>query len=162
MAPRIWAGGSVELSRQRALGLDGPIGKAGFSWNSQAFVNYSLLPSLNLRFMGGSGREKTDRISTRHRSRWVGILGACDLPFGFTLTGAQQLFLTRFEQPLALFGPEPPNTRLWFSRVQVHNRLIQIGGFSPSLSFIREGRKANLTIYSYERYRVEDGFVRVF
>ena len=162
VAPRIWAGGSVELSRQTALGLNGPIGKAGFSWNSQAFVNYSLLPSLNLRFMGGSGRENTDRISTRHRSRWVGVLGAYDLPLGFTLTAAQQVFLTRFEQPLALFGPDPPNTRLWFSRLQVHNRLIQFGGFSPSVSIIREDRKANLTIYSYERYRVEGGFVRVF
>ncbi len=40
--------------------------------------------------------------------------------------------------------------------------MIQIRGFSPSLSFIREGRKANLTIYSYERYRAEGGFVRVF
>ena len=162
LMPRIWAGGTLELSRQTALGLDGPIGNAGLSWNSQGFVNYTVLPSLNLRFMGGSGREKTDRISTRHRSRWVGVLGAYDLPFGFTLTGAQQVFLTRFEQPLALFGPEPPTTRLWFSRLQVHNRLIQIGGFSPSLSFIREDRKANLTIYSYERYRVEGGFVRVF
>ena len=160
--PRIWAGGSVELSRQTALSLGGPVGKAGFSWNTQAFVNYTVLPSLTVRFMGGSGRENTDRISTRHRSRWVGVLGSYDLPLGFTLTAAQQLFLTQFEQPLALFGPDPPNTRLWFSRLQVHNRLLQLGGFSPSLSFIREARKANLTIYSYERYRMEGGFVRVF
>ena len=89
-------------------------------------------------------------------------LGSYYLPLGFTLTAAQQLFLTQFEQPLALFGPDPPNTRLWFSRLQVHNRLIQLGGFSPSLSFIREASRANLTIYSYERYRLEGGFVRVF
>lgn len=98
---------------------------------------------------------------------WVGylgggVLGSYDLPLGFTLTAAQQLFRTQFEQPLALFGPDPPSTRLWFSRLQVHNRLIRIGGFSPSLSFIREGRSANLTIYSHERYRAEGGFVRVF
>ena len=160
--PRVWAGGSAELSRQTALGLDGPIGGAGFSWNSQAFVNYTILPSLTMRFMGGSGRENTDRASTRHRSNWVGIMGTYDLPFGFSVVGAQQLFLTKFEQPLALFGPEPPNTRLWFSRLQFYNRLLQIGGFSPSISFIREDRKANLTIYSYERYRAEGGFVRVF
>ena len=78
------------------------------------------------------------------------------------MTAAQQMFLTQLEQPLALFGPEPPSTRLWFSRLQVHNRLLQIAGFSPSLSFIREDRRANLTIYSYERYRAEGGFVRVF
>ncbi len=160
--PRIWAGGSVELSRQTALSTEGPIGEAGLSWNSQAFVNYTLLPSLNLRFMGGSGREKTDRLSTRHRSRWVGVMGTYDLPLGFTMAAAQQLFLTKFEQPLPLFGPDPPNTRLWFSRLQVHNRLIQFGGFSPSVSFIREDRIANLSLYSYQRYRVEGGFVRVF
>lgn len=160
--PRIWAGGSVELSRQTALSDEGAFGNAGFSWNSQAFVNYSVLPSLSLRFMGGSGRENTDRTSTRHRSNWVGIMGTYDLPLGFSVVGAQQMFLTNFEQPLPLFGPDPPSTRLWFSRLQFYNRLLQIGGFSPSVSFIREDRQANLTIYSYERYRVEGGFVRVF
>ena len=160
--PRIWVGGSAELSRQTALGSEGPIGKSGFSWNSQAFVNYTILPSLTMRFMGGSGRENTDRTSTRHRSNWVGVMGTYDLPLGFSVVGAQQLFLTRFEQRLPLFGPDPPYTRLWFSRLQFYNRLIQIGGFSPSVSFIREDRKANLTLYSYQRYRVEGGFVRVF
>ena len=87
--PRIWAGGSVELSRQTALSLGGPVGKPGFSWNSQAFVNYTILPSLTMRFMGGSGRENTDRVSTRHRSKWVGVLGSYDLPLGFTLTAAR-------------------------------------------------------------------------
>ena len=160
--PRVWAGGSLEGSRQTALGLDGPIGKPGLSWNMQAFVSYAVLPSLNLRFMGGNGRENTDRFSTRHRSRWVGLMGTYDLPFGFSVTAAQQLFATNFEYPTALFGPEPPKTRLWFSRLQVYNRLIRIKGFSPSLSIIREDRKANLTLYSYQRYRAEGGVVRVF
>ena len=160
--PRIWAGGSVELSRQTALSLDGPIGGAGLSWNTQAFLTYSLLPTLNLRFMAGSGRENTDRLSTRHSNRWVGVMGSYDLPFGFGVTGAQQIFFTNFDEPLRLFSPEPPTTKLWFSRLQFFNRLIQIGGFSPSISFIREDRIANLTIYSYQRYRVEGGFVRVF
>ncbi len=70
------------------------------------------------------------------------MLGSYDLPLGFTLTAAQQMFLTQFEQPLALFGPDPPSTLLWFSRLQVHNRLLQIGGFSPSLSLIREGQES--------------------
>ena len=114
-----------------------------------------LCPGLHLKFTDLLSKE----IGPPH---WVGVLGSYDLPLGFTLTAAQQMFLTQFEQPLALFGPEPPSTRLWFSRLQVHNRLLQIGGFSPSLSFIRENRRANLTIYSYERYRAEGGFVRVF
>ena len=53
---RIWAGGSVEGSRQTALSLEGPIGKAGLSWNMQTFVHYSILPSLSVRLIGGSGR----------------------------------------------------------------------------------------------------------
>ncbi len=159
---RVWAGGSVEGSRQTALAIDGPIGNPGFSWNSQAFLSYSILPSLGMRFMGGLGREKTGRISTRHRSRWVGLMGSYDLPWGFAVTAAQQLFLTDFQQPLTLFGPDPPKTRLWFSRLQFYNRLLQIKGFSPSVSFIREDRQANLTLYSYQRYRMEGGWVRVF
>ena len=159
---RMWAGGSVEGSRQTALGIDGPFGNAGLSWNMQAFVHYSILPSLSVRLMGGSGREQTDRLSTRHRSRWRGVFGTYDLPFSFTLTAAQQLFLTNFQQANFLFGRAPPKTRLWFSRLQFFNRLIQIKGFSPSISIIREDRNSNVTLYAYERFRVEGGFVRVF
>ena len=142
--------------------MDGPIGSPGFSWNSQAFASYSILPSLNVRFMGGSGRENTDRISTRHRSRWVGVMASYDLPLAFTVTGAQQMYLTNFEQVNALFSPEPPQTRLWFSRIAIHNRKIQFMGFSPTVSLIREDRRSNLTLYEYQRYRAEGGVVRVF
>lgn len=162
VTPKLWVGGTAEGSRQTALSLSGPVGEPGLSWNAQAFANYSILPSLGIRFMGGAGREKTDRFSTRHRSRWVGVMGNYDLPLGFTLTAAQQMFLTDFEQPNRLFSPDPPETKLWFSRLAFHNRLIQIKGFSPSLSLIREDRKSNITIYGYQRYRVEGGFVRVF
>ncbi len=160
--PRLWVGGSIEGSRQTALAMDGPIGSPGFSWNSQAFASYSILPSLNVRFMGGSGRENTDRISTRHRSRWVGVMASYDLPLAFTVTGAQQMYLTNFEQVNALFSPEPPQTRLWFSRIAIHNRKIQFMGFSPTVSLIREDRRSNLTLYEYQRYRAEGGVVRVF
>ena len=158
---RIWAGGSVEGARQTALGLEGPIGKAGLSWNLQAFVHYSILPSLSVRLMGGTGREQTDRFSTRHRSRWGGVMGTYDLPLGFSATAAQQLFLTDFWQPNFLFSRNPPRTRLWFSRLQFYYRLIQLKGFSPSISFIHEDRNLNLTLYAFERFRVEGGFVRV-
>ena len=159
---KVWAGGSLELSRQTALAPEGPIGKAGLSWNSQMFATYGLTPSLNLRFMGGWGRENTDRLSTRHTNRWIGMMATYDLMFGFTVTAAQQYFLTDFDQRTAFFGPDPPKTKMWFSRLAIHNRKLRIGGFSPSLSFIREQRDANITVYEYQRYRMEGGFVRVF
>lgn len=155
-------GARVEASRQTALGTQGVIGGPGFSWNAQSFASFAVLPSLNVRFMAGSGRENTDRLSTRDRSRWLGVMGTYDLPFGFTLTGAQQYFLTDFDQPNALFSPEPPHTRLWFTRAALHNRMIQVMGFSPSLSLIRENRSSNLTLYQYQRYRAEGAVVRVF
>ena len=145
---RTWVGGSVEGSRQTALGPDGPIGKAGLSWNTHAFVQYAILPSLSVRLMGRSCREQTDRISTRHRSRWAGVVGTYDLPFGFSVSAAQQLFLTNFQQANFLFGRAPPKTRLWFSSLQFYNRLIQLKGFSPSISIIREDRNSNHTLYA--------------
>ena len=162
VARRIWAGGSVEGSRQTALGSEGPIGGPGFSWNVQSFANIAVLPPLSVRFMGGSGRENTARLGTRHSSRWVGVMGTYDLPLGFTMTLAQQYFLTDFDQPNSLFSPDPPKTRLWFSRLALHNRKLQVGGFSPSLSIIRESRDSNLTLYQYQRYRAEGGVVRIF
>ena len=144
------------------MGFDGPIGKAGLSWNTHAFVHYTILPSLSVRGMAGNGREQTDRYSTRHRSKWAGVMGTYDLPLGFSVTAAQQLFLTNFWQPNFLFSRNPPKTGLWFSRLQFYNRLFQIKGFWPSISFIREDRNSNLTLYACERFRVEGGFVRVF
>ncbi len=155
-------GGSAEGSMQTAISVQGPVGGAGLSWNGQSFLGYSLTPGLNLRFMGGAGRENTDRFATRHSSRWVGAMASYDLPLGFSLTAAQQYFSTRFDQPNRLFSPDPPTTGLWFSRLAFHNRVIQIGGFSPSISIIREDRDSNLTLYTYRRFRVEGGFERVF
>ena len=132
------------------------------SWDKHAFVDYTILPSLSMRVLGGNGREQTDRFSTRHRSRWAGVMGTYDLPLGFSVTAAQQLVLTNFWQPNILFSRNRPKTRLWFSRLQFYNRLIQIQGFSPSISLIREDRNSNHTLYAYERFRVEGGFVRVF
>ena len=159
---RIAFGGTAEGSRQQALTVEGPLGAPGWSWNGQSFVNYALLPSLSFRFMGGVGRENTDRVSTRHRNRWVGLMANYDLPLGFSLTAAQQYFATNFDQPNTLFSPDPPTTGMWFSRLAFYNRLIQIKGFSPSLSLIREDRDSNVTLYGYRRFRVEGGFVRVF
>ena len=159
---KLWVGGSIEGSRQTAISVDGPIGKPGLSWNLQSFAAYTVLPSLTVRFMGGAGHENTDRAATRHRSRWVGVMGTYDLPLGFSMTLAQQLFFTNFEQPNYLFSPQPPETQLWFSRMAFFNRKINLMGFSPSISFIREERASNLTLYQYQRYRAEGGFVRVF
>ncbi len=64
LSQRIAAGGSAEGSRQTALSTQGPIGNPGLSWNGQGFLNYRLFPSLNFRFMGGIGRENTDRFTT--------------------------------------------------------------------------------------------------
>ena len=61
-------------------------------------------------------------------------MGTYDLPLGFSVTAAQQLFLTNFWQPNFLFRRNPPKTRLRFSRLQLYNRLIQRNGFSPSVS----------------------------
>ncbi len=159
---RIAVGGTTEASMQQALGLEGPIGKPGLSWNGVGWLNYSLLPSLGIRFMGGTGRENTDRVTTRHLNRWAGIAVNYDLPLGFTVSAAQQFYQTTFDQPNTIFSPDPPSTDHWFSRIAIHNRLIQYMGFSPSISIIREDRDSNLTLYTYKRFRVEGGVVRVF
>ena len=159
---KIWLGGTAEGSRMTPLSDLGPPGDVGFSWNGLGYATYALMPSLTLRFMSGFSREKTGRLTTRHQSRWVGVTGNYDLPYGFTLSAAQQLYLTRYDMPLPLFGREPPSTKMWFSRLAVYNRLLNFKGFSPSISLIREDRASNLTLFTYKRYRVESGVVRVF
>ncbi len=159
---KMWVGGTVELSRMTPLSAQGVVDSPGFGLNGLGYVTYALFPSLTVRGMAGYTREKTGRRATRHQSRWVGISAGYDLPYGFTLSGAQQLYFTRYDEPLTLFSPEPPDTKLWFSRLALHNRLLNIKGFSPSVSVIREDRQSNLTLYTYARYRAEAGVVRVF
>ena len=64
-------------------------------------------PALSELAIYGRVGQRANR-STRHRSRWGGVMAAYDLPFGFTFTAAQQLFLTNFWQPNFLFGSAPP------------------------------------------------------
>ena len=159
---KMWLGGTAEGSRMTPLSDLGRAGDVGFSWNGLGYATYALMPSLTLRFMGGVSREQTGRLTTRHQSRWVGVTGNYDLPYGFTLSAAQQLYFTRYDKPLPLFGSKPPSTKMWFSRLAVYNRLINLKGFSPSISLVREDRASNLTLFTYKRYRVESGVVRVF
>ena len=128
----------------------------------QPFVHQAILPSLSMRLRGGSGREQTNRSSKWHGSRWARVMGTYDRPFGFTGTATQRLLLTNYWQPPFRFSRNPPKPRLWFSRLQFYKRLTQINGFTPSISIIREDRNSNLTLYAYERFRVDGGFVRVF
>lgn len=159
---KMWVGGTVELSRMTPLNAQGVLDSPGLGLNGLGYVSYALFPSLTVRGMAGYSREKTGRLATRHQSRWVGVNATYDLPYGFNLIGAQQFFFTRYDEPLRLFSPEPPKTTLWFSRLALHNRLLNFKGFSPSVSVIREERHSNLTLYTYNRYRVEGGVVRVF
>ena len=162
IVPKIWVTGAAGIARVTPLNSTGQAGDKGLTWNVITTTSYSMFPWLNLRIIGGMSREKTGRIQTRHQSRWLGVTANWDLPYGFTVTGAQQLFLTRYDEPVYIFGNDSPDTRMWFSRVALFNRQIRFMGFSPSISFIREDRSANLTVFQYKRYRVESGVVRVF
>ena len=94
-------------------------------------------------------------------SRWGGVTRSYDLPLGFTVTAAQQLFLTIFHSPNFLFSRNPPKTRSWFSRLRVYNRLILLKGFSPSNSSIREDRNSNQILLPTSDF-VRKVVVRVF
>ena len=159
---KIWLGGIAEGSRMTPLAREGPRPASGFSWNGLGYMTYAWTPSLSVRLMSGFSRELTGRLATRHQSRWVGVTASYDLPYGFTLTGAQQRYITNYDEPQRLFSPDPPKSTMWLTRLGVFNRLLNFKGFSPSISVIREDRKSNLTIFSYLRYRAEAGVVRVF
>ena len=162
MFRKLWVGGGGTLARSYPLVALGDPFNPGFTANVNAFAFIPVIPSLSLRVSSGLSREKTGRLRTRHKTRWAGISLNYDLPLGFTVSGGQQLFFTGYDYGSAIFGPDPPKTRMVFSRVSAYNRAIKIMGFSPSISIIRENRTSNVGVYEYKRYRVEGGVVRVF
>ena len=138
--------------------LEGPI------TDISAGIGWAATPTFRVDSALGWGLQRTERKRERNSSRW-GRLGATFLlPRGFTLGGAGTLRWTDYKDTWAPFvlggGKRRDVTRS--IRINVHNRGVTVGGFSPQVSLIQEQRTSNAQLHGYDRISGELRFVRLF
>ena len=138
--------------------LDGPLTdiSAGAGW--------VVMPTLRVNAGLGWAWQRTELERQRNSSR-SGRLGATLLlPYGFTVGGTGALRRTGYRGNWVPFvldgGPRRDLTRTL--RLDVHNRAVNVMGFSPRLSIVKEERTSNAQLHGYERVFGELSLVRLF
>ncbi len=138
--------------------LDGPI--ADFSLSASHAISPTLRGSMAL----GWGQERPETERFRHERRWAQAGLTAALPWGFTVGGSVTLRWADYEGNWSPFteGGSPREDLTRSLRVNVFNRGITVGGFSPRLALVRENRSSNAQLHDYERNFGELSFVRQF
>ena len=138
--------------------LEGPI------TDISAGIGWAATPTFRVDTALGWGLQRTERKRERNSSRWGRLGATLLLPRGFTLGGAGTLRWTDYKGTWAPFvlggGSRSDLTRS--IRINVHNRGLTVGGFSPQVSLIQEQRTSNAQLHGYDRISGELRFVRLF
>ena len=108
--------------------------------------------------------QRTKQENQRNASRWVRAGATAQLPWGFTLGGSGTVRWTGYEGNWAPFvlGGGARRDRTWSVRLNVLNRALTLGGFSPQLSAVYERRSSNAQLHDYKRFSGELRLVRLF
>ena len=143
---------------ERRTHLDGAV------TDISAGIGWVVTPTVRLNGAAGWGRVGAELERERHSRRWVRLGANFALPYGFTAGGSATLRWTDYEGDWLFFTPDGESrsdlTRNF--RVDVHNRGLTVGGFSPQISAVHERRTTNAQIYDYKRTFGELRFVRLF
>ena len=138
--------------------LDGPV------TDISTGIGWVATPTARLDAALGWGKQRTERERERHANRWLRVGTSVLLPWGFTLGGAATLRWTEYEgnwAPFVIGGGERSDVTRSI-RIDVHNRGVTVGGFSPQVSMIQEERTSNAQLHGYDRISGELRFVRLF
>ena len=166
LGERLWLGGGIEragLRHRRSRVNDGP------RTDLDLDLAFSATPAITFGVRGGWQRSRAERPDLRGRTRRIGGFAAADLPPVLGVTGFHaalfhDVLFTRYDEPgYSLVSPEARRDRTSISRLSVSNDHIELFGFVPALSLVRERRETNIGgILDYQRNRAEITMRRVF
>ena len=130
-------------------------------------ANVVITPAVRAGFNAGWNEVRSQRPTDRNATRSFGASVRFDLPPVFGVRGfgvglSETLQLTDYEAANVSVHPDPREDRLLISRVSLHNRTLEFGGFTPTLSFVNERRSSNIAHNEYRRNRLELAFQRTF
>ena len=129
-----------------------------------AGLGWAALPILRLETAAGWAMQRTKQENQRNSSRWVRAGATGLLPWGFTVGGSGTVRWTGYEGNWAPFvlGGGARRDRTYSVRLNVHNRRLDLRGFSPQISVVHEWRRSNAQLHDYRRTFGELRLVRLF
>ena len=138
--------------------LDGPV------TDISAGVGWVATPALRVDTAVGWGRERPELERSRHSRRWIKVGATMELSWGFTVGGACTLRRTEYQGNWLPFVRDgsPRRDLVRNLRLDIYNRAVTVGGFSPQVSIVQEQRTTNAQAHDYERTFGELRFVRLF
>ena len=130
-------------------------------------TNVVITPAVHAGFNAGWSDVRSQRATDRNATRSFGASVRFDLPpvlgvRGFGIGLSESLQLTDYEAANVSVHPDPREDRLLTSRASLHNRTLEFGGFTPTLSFVNERRSSNIAHLEYRRNRLEFALQRTF
>ena len=130
-------------------------------------ANLVMTPAVRAGLSVGWNEVRSQRPADRNATRSFGASVRIDLPPMFGIRGfgvglTETLQLTDYEAANPAVHPDPREDRLLISRASLHNRTLEYGGFTPTLSFVNERRSSNIAYSEYRRNRLELALQRTF
>ena len=162
---RVWLSGGVQWMDQQhpddRSQHDGP--RLAVNVGANVVITPAIRGGLN----AGWNEVRSQRATDRNATRSFGASVRFDLPpvlgiRGFGIGLSESLQLTDYEAANVSVHPDPREDRLLIFRTSLHNRTLELGGFTPTLSFVNERRSSNITHLEYRRNRLELALQRTF
>ena len=132
-------------------------------------LSYAATPALLFGLRGGLERARPKATGQRSRTRRLGGFASLDLPpilgvSGFTVGVFRDALFTRYDdQRHFLISVKNRRDRIGMERLTVSNDRLELFGFAPVLSLVRERRDSNIGgVFDYRRNRAELSFRQLF
>ncbi len=106
-------------------------------------------------------RQTAAIASYANRSSLVSFTAYHDFSGGFSASVQPSYARTKYDAPLAAFGVVR-NDRLVAAQLAILNRRIDYFGFTPRVIVSYASNRSNISLYTFNRTRVEMGLTRVF
>ena len=160
--PRLQLGGNASWYRRRYddnEDLNGPGGDLGLR------ASFALHPRARLNFkVGHEFRDPDNSIKSRYKRRFVEPGFEMEFEKGLSFSFSHRLQRTQYEGPWRPFniGDQARKDRTKSTRFEFRHRKFRLMNFDPRFAFIFDERTSNAQLHTYDRFRVEMGFARVW
>ncbi|GHF26480.1 hypothetical protein GCM10017044_21810 [Kordiimonas sediminis] len=133
----------------------------GENYSLTGQVNYSLSRVSSFRTYAGINLEKTQEASLDNTTYRIGFGYARELGLGLTATLSGSFTYRPFDAFSILYGEKRTDHTI-STGVGFTKRDINIWGFAPVVRYDYFRSMSNITLFDYDRHRINIGFTRVF
>jgi hypothetical protein len=150
---------NLGLNGQQSIFVDHDMDGPSVSVSAGAFYTLTSDTVLN----GSLSMSHQDaRVKVYANTAWQLAFGVYrDLPHGFSASVQPSYAKIDYSDPFVAFGATRRD-RQWAVQTTLLNRRIDVWGFTPRVAYTYTSNASSISLYAYERQRVEMGFTRNF